>query len=177
MNQPREAKLFIGGTWRGAPDGATFDDINPADESLVGRAADATAADVSDVIGSARTAFDTTTWSTDAEFRRRCLLQLVVGLRKAASELVEMTTLEAGIPPSQANLIESAIDEVEWTADLVGSFAWETPKPAVEMLGMRSVRSVRQEPRGVVAAITPWNVPTSMNVGKTAPALATGASS
>jgi aldehyde dehydrogenase (NAD+) len=68
MNEPREGKLFIDGKWRAASDGATFEVINPADESFVGAAADATAADA---VRAARTAFDTTTWSTDTDFRRR----------------------------------------------------------------------------------------------------------
>jgi len=174
MNQLHEGKLFINGKWCDASDGATFDDINPADETLVGRAADATLADVSDAIGAAREAFDTTSWSTDSDFRRKCLEQLAAGLGRVKADLVEMTVLEAGIPFNQANLIDSTVEEVEWIADLVGRFAWETDLPVAEMLGMRSHRRVRQEPRGVVAAITPWNVPTGMNVGKSAPALATG---
>jgi aldehyde dehydrogenase (NAD+) len=175
MHQLREDTLFIDGKWRAATDGATFDDINPADESLVGRVADAAAGDVSDAVCAARTAFDTTTWSTDTEFRRICLEQLAVGLRKASSDLVDMTTTEAGIPSSQADLIDTTVEEVEWIADLVERFDWETDLPVSEMLGgIRSLRRVRQEPRGVVAAITPWNVPTAMNVGKSAPAMAAG---
>jgi aldehyde dehydrogenase (NAD+) len=174
MNEPREGKLFIDGQWRAASDGGTFDVVNPADESFVGTAADATAADVSDAVGAARTAFDTTTWSTDVDFRRACLRQLSAGLQKAGAELAQMATLEAGIPSNQAYLIDSVIEEVEWTIALMDRFGWEVDLPAFEMLGMRSNRRVRQEARGVVAAITPWNAPTSMNVGKAAPALAAG---
>lgn len=162
----------------GAADGATFDDINPADESLVGIAADATAdataGDVSDAVQAARTAFDSGEWATDINLRRTCLRQLAAGLRKAAPDLADLATLEAGIPSSQANLIDSVIEEVEWTIGLMDTFGWETDLPVAEMLGLRSSRRVRQEPRGVVAAITPWNAPASMNVGKTAPALAAG---
>ena len=172
MNEPREGKLFIDGEWRAASDGGAFEVINPADESFVGTAADATAADVSDAVGAARAAFDTTAWSTDVDFRRACLRQLSAGLRKAGAELAQMATLEAGIPSNQANLIDSVIEEVEWTIALMDRFGWEVDLPAFEMLGLRSNRRVRQEARGVVGAITPWNAPTSMNVGKAAPALA-----
>jgi len=174
MNEPREGMLFIDGKWRAASDGGTFDVINPADESFVGTAADATAADVSDAVGAARTAFDATTWSTDVDFRRHCLSQLSAGLRAAGAELAEMATLEAGIPVNQAYLIDSVIDEVDWTIALMERFGWEVDLPPFEMLGMTSNRRVRQEARGVVGAITPWNAPTSMNVGKAAPALAAG---
>ena len=155
MNGPREGTLFIDGKWRTASDGSTFEVINPADESFVGTAADATADDVSDAVRAARTAFDTTTWSTDTDFRRKCLQQLSAGLQKAAGDLAQMATLEAGIPSNQGYLIGSVIEEVEWTIALMGTFGWEVDLPAFEMLGMRSNRRVRQEPRGVVGAITP----------------------
>ncbi len=41
-------------------------------------------------------------------------------------------------------------------------------------MGIPSRRTVRREPVGVVAAITPWNVPTQINLAKVAPALAAG---
>jgi aldehyde dehydrogenase (NAD+) len=102
------------------------------------------------------------------------LRQIEAGLRKVAADLGAMATLEAGIPSSQANLIDSVIEEVTWTVDLMDTFGWETELPTYEMLGLRSNRRVRQEARVVVGAITPWNAPTAMNVGKTVPALATG---
>src|SRR3984885_11582179 len=103
MYEPREGKLFIGGEWRAASDGGTFEVIHPADESFVGTAADATAADVSDAVGAARTAFDTTTWSTDVDFRRACLRQLSAGLQKAGGELAQRAPLEARKPSHEAH--------------------------------------------------------------------------
>ena len=41
-------------------------------------------------------------------------------------------------------------------------------------MGIPSRRTVRREPVGVVAAITPWNVPTQINLAKVGPALAAG---
>jgi aldehyde dehydrogenase (NAD+) len=41
-------------------------------------------------------------------------------------------------------------------------------------MGIASRRTVRREPVGVVAAITPWNVPTQINLAKVGPALAAG---
>ncbi|WP_236787740.1 aldehyde dehydrogenase family protein [Amycolatopsis sp. GM8] len=170
----KTGRLYIDGAWREAANGATFEVRNPFDESLVGTAADATGRDVADAVGAARTAFDTTTWPTDVDFRKHCLRQLEEGLGKVKAELAGMATREAGIPANQANLIDSVIEEVAWTAGLMDRFGWEVTLPAAEMLGMSSSRVVRQEPRGVVGAITPWNAPTGMNVGKTAPALAAG---
>jgi aldehyde dehydrogenase (NAD+) len=98
MGTKREGELCIGGEWRTASDGKTFEVINPADESLVGTAADATLEDVSAAVGAARTAFDTTTWQADRDFRRGCLRQLESGLHIVAEELKDLATLKAGIP-------------------------------------------------------------------------------
>jgi aldehyde dehydrogenase (NAD+) len=174
MGSRRTGHLYIDGEWRDSSDGKTFDVINPADESLVGTAADATLDDVSDAVASARAAFDGTDWSTDVAFRRHCITQLDEALRKVSGELVEYATLEAGIPSSQADLIDSVLEEVSYHVELMDTFGWEIDLPTHEMLGMRSNRRVRQEARGVVGAITPWNAPTAMNVGKTVPALAAG---
>ena len=43
-----------------------------------------------------------------------------------------------------------------------------------EPLGMPAQRWIRREAAGVVAAITPWNVPHQINLAKLGPALAAG---
>ncbi|WP_242424157.1 aldehyde dehydrogenase family protein, partial [Frankia sp. EI5c] len=70
------AKLLIDGRLVDADGGATYDNINPATEAVIGVAADASAGDVDAAITAARRAFDETTWSTDVAFRVRCLRQL-----------------------------------------------------------------------------------------------------
>ena len=174
MTASRDGRLYIGGAWCDASDGGRFDVVNPFDETIIGTAADASLDDVAAAVGAARRAFDETGWSTDIEFRKHCIRQLEEGLRKAAPDLTAYATLEAGIPSSQADLIESTLEEVTFHVELMDRFGWETDLPVHTMLGMSSNRRVRQEPRGVVGAITPWNAPTSMNVGKTVPALAAG---
>ncbi|WP_375476318.1 aldehyde dehydrogenase family protein [uncultured Jatrophihabitans sp.] len=174
MSAPRAGQLYINGQWRDATGGARFDVLSPFDESVIGTAANAAADDVSAAVGAARTAFDESGWSTDVQFRKHCIEQLEEGLRKVSSELAAFATLEAGIPSSQADLIESTLEEVAYHVELMDSFDWEVELPVHTMLGMSSRRLVRQEARGVVGAITPWNAPTSMNVGKTVPALAAG---
>ena len=76
-----EGRLFIDGEFREAQSGRRFDVINPADESVVGTAADAAAEDVALAVGAARRAADETSWGTDHAFRQRCLRQLQDGLR------------------------------------------------------------------------------------------------
>ena len=49
-----EGRLFIAGEFREAASGRRFDVVNPADESVVGTAADAEPTDVSDAVAAAR---------------------------------------------------------------------------------------------------------------------------
>ena len=58
---------YIDGQWTGASN--TWDVINPATEEVIGVTADGGAADMDAAIGAARTAFDTTDWSTNVELR------------------------------------------------------------------------------------------------------------
>ena len=71
-----ETRNLIDGRLVGASNGRTFDNVNPATEEVVGTCADGTREDMHAAIAAARRAFDETDWSTDAAFRKKCLLQL-----------------------------------------------------------------------------------------------------
>src|ERR1700752_377719 len=71
-----ETRLFVDGRLRDATTGRTADNVNPATEEVLGLTADAGAEDIDEAIAAARRAFDTTDWSTNREFRQRCLMQL-----------------------------------------------------------------------------------------------------
>lgn len=77
-----ETRLFIDGRLRDSSTGKTVDNVNPANEELLGFATDAGAADMEEAIAAARRAFDTTDWSTNREFRQRCLMQLHEALQE-----------------------------------------------------------------------------------------------
>jgi aldehyde dehydrogenase (NAD+) len=168
------APLYIDGEFREASNRDRFEVIYPGDESVVGQAADATADDVASAVAAARRAFDDTPWSTDHDFRVRCLRQLQEALREQVESITSMQTSEAGIPAAVAALAVGEIEEMGYAIDLAESFEWEEEFEPYEAWGMRSVRRVRYEPYGVVAAITPWNSPFILNNWKTIPALASG---
>jgi aldehyde dehydrogenase (NAD+) len=175
MGTEFEGRLFVDGEFRPAQSGAEFDVINPADESVVGRAADGSAHDVADAVGAARRAADNTDWGTDHAFRQHCLTQLQEGLRKHADVIGALQTAEGGITVSGlATHVTAMTDDMSYFIDLIGRFPWETDFPPYNLLGMRSLRKVRYEPFGVVGAITPWNAPYMTDLWKTCHALATG---
>ncbi len=175
LNTPA-AQQLIDGKLVGASDGATYPILNPATGQQIGVAPDGTAADMEAAIAAARRAFDESDWSTDRELRVRCIRQLQKALYDNADDFRALTTAEVGMPGFMiaAAGFDGPVDGLTFVADLAESYEFETDLGVAEPMGIPSRRTVRREPVGVVAAITPWNVPTQINLAKVAPALAAG---
>jgi aldehyde dehydrogenase (NAD+) len=170
-----EGRLFIDGEFREAASGNRFEVISPADESVVGTAADAAAEDVAAAVRSARRAADETTWGTDHALRQHCLRQLQNALRKEAAAVRDLQTDEAGIPQGNAPThVDAMVEDMSFFIELIGRFPWETDHPAHTFQVLNSDRRVRYEPYGVVGAVTPWNAPFMTDIWKIGHALATG---
>lgn len=171
-----EDRLLIGGELRPASDSATYDNINPATGQVVGTAPDASAEDVEAAIVAARSAFDTSHWSTDVDFRVRCLRQLHDALLDHVDAWNDITVAEVGAPRAACASIQvtAPLDFLPYYADLATGFEWTTDLGQRDTLGGPARRWIEREPIGVVAAITPWNVPNQINLAKVVPALAAG---
>ncbi|TIC88228.1 aldehyde dehydrogenase [Nocardioides sp. GY 10113] len=170
------AQQLIGGKLVGASDGASYPILNPADGTEIGRAPDGTAADMDAAIAAARKAFDETDWSTDRELRVRCLRQLHQALLDEADAFRALTTAEVGMPSFMMTAagFDVPVDGLKWVTDLAEGYEFESDLGVASPMGIPSRRTVRREPVGVVGAITPWNVPTQINLAKIGPALAAG---
>jgi aldehyde dehydrogenase (NAD+) len=175
-NSWHEERLLIDGELVHAEGGATYDNINPADESLVGVAADASKADLERAITAARRAFDQTEWSRDVNLRVRCLRQLHEALLEHQGDLADITVAEVGAPRMLLNgpQLGIPIGFVSYYADLAEKYAWREDLGVAATMAGPSNRWVEREAGGVVAAITPWNYPNQINIAKLAPALAAG---
>jgi aldehyde dehydrogenase (NAD+) len=174
-----EHRMLIDGELVEATGGRAFDNINPATEETIGVAPNAGPGDVERAIAAARRAFDTTTWSTDTEFRRECLIQLRDGLRKHLETLRPAIVAETGAPirstygPAGIQL-EGSVENLAHHIDLLAEYEFERTQPDRTIYGRPTTAVVRREAAGVVAAITPWNFPLYLNLTKTAAALAAG---
>ena len=171
----RESRLFIDGKLVTASAG-TFPTINPATEEVLGVAANADESDMSAAIGAARTAFDSTDWSTNTELRVRCLRQLREAMQSHVEELRELTIAEVGAPRmlTSGAQLEGPIDDLAFAADTAEGYAWRTDLGHATPQGIPTNRTVAREAVGVVGAITPWNFPHQINLAKVGPALAAG---
>jgi len=171
-----EERLYVAGELRPASGGQTFENINPANEEVIGVAADGSAADMAEAIGSARDAFDRGEWSRDHALRARCLRQLHEALKKHAPEI--RATLRAEVGACEVSLVSAMFDMalgiLPYSAHLAETFEWERDLEKGEEWGMPSKRTLIREPVGVAACITPWNVPIQVNLAKVGPALAAG---
>ena len=170
-----EGRLFVGGEFVEARSGSRYEVLNPADESVVGTAADAGPEDVSDAVSAARAAADETSWATDHAFRLHCLTQFQRALRDRAGEIRALVTAEAGVPTAIGDTqVDMQIEGMDYFNELISTWKWEEDLGPYELLGMQSDRRIRYEPYGVVGAITPWNAPFMTNIWKVGHALATG---
>ena len=171
-----EERMLIDGSLVASSTGAVFETSNPATEEVLGVVADASDADAESALHAARRAFDETAWSTDVALRVRCLRQLQAAMRSHAEDLRAMTIAETGSPlfMTRSAQLDDPVESLGWVADLAESYEWTTDLGRAEPLGMPAQRWLCREPAGVVAAITPWNVPHQINLAKLGPALAAG---
>ena len=172
-----EVRMLIDGELVEAASGKRFDNINPANEEVLGQVADASPEDMRHAIVAARRAFDETDWSTNRALRKRCLEQLQEALEAEREELREELIAEVGAPRMltySVQLDAPLEDGLRYPAKMIDEFAWERDLPNGAAFGVNSQRKVWKEPMGVVGAIVPWNFPFEVTINKLGQILATG---
>src|SRR5262245_22283481 len=171
-----ETRILIDGKLVPASNGATFPNVNPATEEVIGVCADGTREDMLRAVAAARRAFDESDWSTNHAFRAKCLRQLHEALRAEKEQLRAIVVSEAGAPVSLTPFmqIDDPIEMVAYWADLAEKYPYEERLADVPYLGRPQARVLRREAIGVAGLITPWNVPLYLNIAKLGPALASG---
>ncbi|GHA61647.1 salicylaldehyde dehydrogenase [Amylibacter ulvae] len=161
---------YIGGNWVHAKDGATLDVFNPLDDSLYLRAAKGSRQDVQSAVAEAKTAFADYRETLPKE-RERWLLRIAEIMEERKAELLDCLIDEIGSPIQKAMFeFEKGLTMIRAAAGLCRNVRGETiPSDAPGKFSM----SVR-EPLGVVAVITPFNVPLIKTTRLVANALAVG---
>jgi succinate-semialdehyde dehydrogenase/glutarate-semialdehyde dehydrogenase len=162
--------LLIGGAWRDASSGATFEIRNPATGALLTHVADATVADGADALDAAVAA--QVEWAHTAPRERGELLRAAYQLlTERADDFALLMTLEMGKPLAESR------GEVAYGAEFFRWFSEEAvrvhgrystaPNGATRLLTMKA-------PVGPTLMIIPWNFPLAMGTRKIGPALAAG---
>jgi aldehyde dehydrogenase (NAD+) len=162
---------YVNGQWID-PDSGRYDVVNPATEAVIGTAPDASVAQVGEAVAAARTAFDTGPWPAfEPAERARCLQQLSDALMDRSEEIYALAQAEWGCAANERLI------HVDGPAFMVGHAAELAVEPAeapMDAWGAAGTTVLRYEPLGVVAAMTPWNFPHTLNVMKLGAALAAG---
>src|SRR5262245_39465822 len=129
-----EERLLIDGKLTDAEGGAVYDNINPANEEVIGVSADASTGDVERAIAAARSAFDETDWSRDVALRARCLRQLHEAFLEHKDELIEITIAEVGAPRMLMDgpQLGAPIEFLPFYADLAENYEWVKPLGVAE---------------------------------------------
>lgn len=163
--------VYIDGVWV-QPDNDRYDVVNPATEEVIATAPDAGEADVERAIAAARDAFDSGPWATaEPSERSRCLQQLSDALLAHGDDFYALAQAEWGCTANERLI------HVDGPAFMVGhaaELALEPAEAAMDAWGAAGTTLLRYEPLGVVAAMTPWNFPHTLNVMKLGAALAAG---
>ena len=162
--------LFINGRWQPGAEGARFDVVNPATETVLASVASAEIADANAALDAAETAMKD--WAARTPRQRSEVLRKAWELMTARLDtFAHLITLENGKAGADA------MGEATYAAEFFRWFAEEavradgilTHAPAS---GARIM--VQHKPAGLAVLVTPWNYPAAMGTRKIAPALAAG---
>jgi acyl-CoA reductase-like NAD-dependent aldehyde dehydrogenase len=142
----------------------------PRDDRIIGKIASGDRESVDDAARAAYSALDA--WGLAAPLERADhLARYARLLDEHATRLATLVADEVGKPlPEAAAEVARAVEVVHHFAGEAARL-WSTHLPAASLT---SGSTVRPEPVGVVAAITPWNFPVALVLWKLAPALAAG---
>ena len=166
----RSVELWIGGKEVRPESGRYLDDLNPEDDSLYARFAQGTTGDINRAVQAAHSAFTDYQLSLAKE-REAWLIRAADLLEQGTDEFADVLIDEVGSPVGKARFeIAQSVSLLRAAAGAARQVSGKTmPSDTPGRLSL----SVRK-PLGVVAAITPFNVPLSKGVRLTASALALG---
>src|SRR5438445_2527130 len=163
-------RMYIDGKWSAADNGRTLGVINPATEGVIDEIAYGGREETHRALEAAQRAMPA--WMKLTAWERAKVLKKTADLmRERADAIARTLTMEQGKPlaEAKAEILHSA-DTFEWFGE-EGKRAYGQVIPN-SAAGKRHLTI--KHPVGVVAAISPWNFPITLQARKLAPALAAG---
>ena len=167
-------QMYIDGTWQDAESGKRFDTVEPWTENTWATMPHAEAADADKAVKAAHVAMTEGPWASMTATARGGLMRKLGDLIARDSEILAQAEVadngkliaemrgQCGYLPQYYYYFGGMADKIEGTV------------PPIERPGTHAF--TRNEPIGVVVAITPWNSPLLLVAAKIAPALAAGCS-
>jgi aldehyde dehydrogenase (NAD+) len=174
------ARLFINNEWVAPVNDAKEAVINPADEEVLGYAPVGSEADVNDAISCAKNAFDNGPWPQMSMQERVAVMQKMHDFFvENKARVIELIVKEAGCIQMLADFMQFEIPMKHARQLMADALRVESKLTPIEIVpGLEGKTLGTSEtsymPRGVVAAITPYNFPFFLNLAKVFHALLMG---
>lgn len=171
MAQPQfPSGILIGGAFRDAANGMSFDVEDPASGGVLAKVQDGGRGEAMAALDAADLAFPA--WREGGAYPRAKVLRRWFELmQRDRDNLAQLMTLENGKP------LRESYAEADYAASFIEWFSEEAKRGYGRIVPATRPEKrilVLRQPVGVVAAITPWNFPAAMITRKVAPALAAG---
>ncbi len=148
-----------------------LDNYCPANGEVYARIPNSSSDDVEDAYQAAKKAFSS--WSkTTIEERSRILIRISELLEKNIQRFAEAESKDNGKPISLAKAVDipRSASNFRFFGNAITQFASESHESA----GQNAINYTLRQPIGVVACISPWNLPLYLFTWKIAPAIAAG---
>jgi betaine-aldehyde dehydrogenase len=167
----RRLQNFVDGELRDAAEGRTSQVVNPATGQAYAEAPISTDEDIDAAVQAAARAFPGWRDATPSE-RSLALIRIADTIEEHAEELVAIEAENTGKPIglTMEEEVPPMVDQIRFFAGAARML--NGLSTGEYMAGHTS--SIRREPVGVCAQVTPWNYPLMMAVWKWAPAIAAG---
>ena len=171
----KEFKHFINGKYVASASGKQFENRCPVDNSLIGMVHEAGQAEVDSAVQAAKKALKGP-WKKMTQAQRTHLLNKVAArINERFDEFLEAECRDTGKPRHIASHIDIPRGAANFKAfsetmanHPTESFRLDTPD------GKGAVNMGHRTPKGVIAVISPWNLPLLLMTWKVGPALACG---
>ena len=168
-------KHFINGEYVASASGSTFENRNPVDNSVIGMIHEAGKVEVDAAVNAAKTALKGP-WGKLTQAQRITLLNKVADrINERFDEFLDAECKDTGKPHSIASHIDiprGASNFKAFSETLANhpteAFKLDTPD------GKGAINVGHRTPKGVIAVISPWNLPLLLMTWKVGPALACG---
>lgn len=171
----KEIKHFINGEYVGSESGRTFENRNPANNRLVAMVHEGGQSEVDHAVLAARAALEGEWGRMPTGERLRLVHKIAEGINARFDEFVEAECLDTGKPSSLASHVDIPRSAANFSffADHVMGVATESFYTDTAD-GTGAINYGVRKPRGVIAVISPWNLPLLLMTWKVGPALSCG---
>lgn len=171
----RDAAHFINGEFTQGTSGKSYDNFCPVDGSRIGSVPEGGKAEIDAAVKAARTALDGPWGQMSLNDRAILLGKIAAEINRRFDEFLEAECLDTGKPMSLAAHIDIPRGAANFTmftdvAKTVSTECFTTPTPD----GTGALNYGLRRPRGVIAVVSPWNLPLLLMTWKVGPALALG---